>query len=208
MKKKCKILISIFAAVGVLVAVGFFSYMKWFEEQPEIIEAHLGEGEYIAVELDDMMEHADLVVRGTYLGETDGRPQIVFGMPLSYGQLEVAQILKGSCDDILTFSYLGGEVNLRDVLNEMEKRESWPDSWFKSLKSSDPKNNRIYRAVDGPHIVHPKVGKEYLVFLVYNKTESYMLCSDVYSFREINEDGQVYNPITKNYDTIYNIPLE
>lgn len=175
---------------------------------PEVRVVGMGKRDLSYSDPESFLEHCVLAVRGTFLGDTDGTPILMDGVPAKYGLLDVETIYKGSCDETLTFLYPGGEVLLSDVIKACEEdgrslREMNINSVLSdSIKSTDPEANVLLRCADTEDRLKLEEGQEYLVFLGKFRDYDYSVLSDRWGMRPINEQGLVYNPETQNYDTV------
>lgn len=152
-----------------------------------------------------------MVVLGTFQGKAEGGKLLPGweGSPTEYGLLSVDRAFKGSCGDAVKFYYLGGEMHLREMFRAAQReglnwREWDPFYYYKDKSLDDPEMNVIYRCEEGDFYVKPQVGERYLVFLWYvpGLYQDYAVLGDNYGFLHVNEQGKVYHPDTKSYDTL------
>lgn len=191
---------------GTIAGIGSCSQTTW-QAPPVIAITYGGIPEWCWTQPDDMMEHADLVVQGTYLGEAEGgKPYPMTTIPTGYGSLSVSRVLKGSCGDTVNFYYTGGSIYKKEAIETAEREglDRELHQIYPRLESTDPRAHVIVVAGKGEMLVHPEAGKEYLVFLSYepNTFQDYMLMCAHYGLREINQEGQAYDYRTGNYETL------
>ena len=191
-------------AVGLLV---HFSSENGPSQSTKIVERKWPASDYAPVDLRSMTARNQLVVIGTYLGKAEGGYSLSFAWnAVTYARLSVDQVIKGECGDELNFYYFGGEYYIRDVIRKAEQLgldrnrfSFWPE-----ISADDEEADVIVRCYEDEHYIKPEIGKKYLFFFTYQDLllDGWLVDADMYGCREINERGQVYNPVTGNYDTI------
>lgn len=173
-------------------------------QEPQVVEVGFPSGLRATTDPAKMMSLCDLTVVGTYLGEDpDGKPYPGEAhCPVACGMLAVDQVLKGSCEETISFYYYGGELYIKEAIEyaEREGADRKKKQIFEWLDKDDPEANVILRGV-GEQYVTPQVGKRYLLFLSYepNVFEGYFVQGDMYGFRLVNEDGLLQVPGTDDY---------
>lgn len=140
MKKRMKWILAV-CVVLALVVGGVIAYPHIFSEPAEIIDVKISP-DYVYVTPDDLLEHSDLVVVGTYNGDEGCYANPATGFPRTYGSVTVDEIIKGSCESAITITFSGGEIPMKEHLEVLEsitkdagKDESMPGSTDKEVQN-------------------------------------------------------------------------
>lgn len=119
-------------AACVLGVGGFYGVRGYLRSlppkgEPEILESNGISENMISIVSDEtsyFIATSELVVRGTFTGETDGPKFLDACIPFSCEGFHVTEVYKGDCQpgDDITFARIGGEVSLYQMLKDAEKR--------------------------------------------------------------------------------------
>lgn len=221
MKKKTILIVLL--AVLVIGIGGFFGLRQYIRSLPPrgepVIQFLSGGGDpcLVSSETNYFIATSKLIVKGKFAGEADG-PQFVESiLPFVTEGFHVTEVYKGDCEpgDDIKFVRVGGEVSLYKMLREAEKlgienaayEQIGGCDYPKGLKSWQLKRDVIFKldATAKTKYALPSDGEEYVLFLSFSpEWNTYFLGarSQNYHIRKINEQGQILNPFTDNYETI------
>lgn len=220
MQRKSNIKLLVLMSVGVLTLCGLVGVRRYLRSlpprgEPKIYTAVIGDPCLVSGETDFFIATSSLIVRGSFTGETDGPSLIYMGIPLVSEGLHVTEVYKGDCQpgDDIEFLRIGEKVSLYKMLQDAEKRgiedtaHDQLDGFPRGLKSWDLKQDSIFilNATDKARYALPSNGEEYILFLTpFPNWDINCLGARTqkYCVRKINEEGQVLNPFTEEYETI------
>ena len=221
MKKKlliacCTLLAACALGIGGFYGVGGYLRSLPPKGEPEIHESGGICEDFISIvsgKTNYFIATSELIVRGTFTGETDGPKFLDACIPFSCEGFHVTEVYKGDCKpgDDIAFARIGGEVSLYQMLKDAEKlgiedaAYARNAGFSKGLKSYDLKKDSIYRLDPEAKKKYelPK-SEEYVLFL-YRDTmwDCYSVgITQAYHIRKVNEQGEVWNPFDEEYETI------
>lgn len=198
MKRKGKLLICV-ALILLMTAGGVSAYPHLFPEPLEVIEVDV-HADIVYSKPDELYEHCALVVVGVYEGDDASYAHPGTGFPRTRGTVKVTQVLKGSCEDMVSVTYRGGEIPMVESLMVQESL-----SKEEILKQYPDVRNQIMRTTNTePDRVKAEAGQKYLFFLSESlvSTGLYNVNAEAYGMRPLNDKGQALNPDTQNYETL------
>lgn len=220
MKKKT-VLIVLFTVLVIGIG-GFFGIRQYMRSLPPKGEPEIHESggidesllSIVSGKTNYFIAASELIVRGTFTGETDGPKFLDACIPFSCEGFHVTEVYKGDCKpgDDIAFARIGGEVSLYQMLKDAEKRGIKDAAYArnagfsKGLKSYELKKDAIYRL--NPEAKKefelPRNGEEYVLFLYRDKMwDCYSVgITQAYHIRKVNEQGEVWNPFDEEYETI------
>ena len=157
----------------------------------------------ISLKTADLLETADLVLIGEYLG-TENTTVNEYLHFISHGKVKIAEVLKGEvdADEPIEVSFTGGQMTVAQVLSkvpgEIPEERLANYGWLSMTK--EEQETFVVQYMVGGADWELEEGK-YLFFLMEGE-EGYYICCDMFGAREINSDGKAYNPDTRLYEDI------
>ncbi len=170
------------------------------EEQANYtLEVH---NDYIAILPKDVYKISDVVIEGTYQGDTKVFADNELGNPITEGKVHVDKIIKGECDkEEINIQFYGGVIPFQEYLSVKGEEETKKLGLTGLTKQQ--KLNSTVELSKTKEMVTAKEGEKYLIFLVADtETDTYFVGCDAYGMRSKNAEGKFFNPDTQQYETI------
>jgi len=161
---------------------------------------------YMATEPSDLYKNADLVFTGKYV--KDNKAFVTHDIITTEATFHVNKILKGSIskkelNDGLNIQYYGGEMLLGDYLDQLDKNDARNTDLAKKYTENDRKTKNVTVLLKHQANKAKDKNTEYLIFVSHNSsTNTYRVLADEFGMRKIDNQGNVFNPGTNQFEKV------
>ncbi len=167
------------------------------------------ESDYVSTSADDLYESADVVIVGKYV--KDNKTVANDGARITTESVfNIRNVVKNNGEiakneNKISISYYGGEVNLEEYVNVLSP-EQVKKQGLDGLTAQEKKDGKVKYRTSRDELLTNKdkdTTKNYLIFLSYDSsTDTYFVLSEGYGMRQIDENDNVYNIDTGEYESV------
>lgn len=149
-----------------------------------------------------MLEEADLVVEGVYDG-TVSTYATKLGQIISVGKISNLKVVKGGVsENELEISFYGGSMSVYEYMTQISTERA-ENMGFDELSEEEAKTKYIGVPLD-KYAANPNEETSYMFFLSYDEeTGEYFVVCDAYGMKEVNENGEVWNIDSSEFEALY-----
>jgi hypothetical protein len=162
--------------------------------------------QYLTVDPNELYKMADLVFTGKYI--KINKAFLTHDIITTEATFHVNKVLKGriskrELNDGINIQYYGGEMVLGDYLDQLDKHDARNSDISKNFTENERKTKKVTTTVEKQANKTQDKNTEYLIFVsLDSSTNTYRVLGDEFAMRKIDNQGNVFNPATNQFEKV------